>query len=248
MSDSNTFNVDLNNFSGPLDVLLDLAKSQKVNLEKISITKLADQFIDFIKNAKNVNLELASEYLLMATWLTYLKSKLLLPESEEEEFKALEVAEKLKLQLKKLELIRLLSDQMLKKKRLGKDVFLRGMKGSIRSINSYKYSLSLFEILKTYSTVVMTKDFQKINIPKLPVFTTEDGIHSIKDFLYKLSNWKNLNELIPKNFENTKKLRRSGIAGILAGSLEMVKEGSVLIKQNNLYDEISKLNFGSIVV
>ena len=238
MSDSNTFNVDLNNFSGPLDVLLDLAKSQKVNLEKISITKLADQFIDFIKNAKNVNLELASEYLLMATWLTYLKSKLLLPESEEEEFKALEVAEKLKLQLKKLELIRLLSDQMFKKKRLGKDVFLRGMKGSIRSINSYKYSLSLFEILKTYSTVVMTKDFQKINIPKLPVFTTEDGIHRIKDFLDKLSNWKNLNELIPKNFENTKKLRRSGIAGILAGSLEMVKEGSVLIKQNNLYDEI----------
>ena len=238
MSDSNTFNVDLNNFSGPLDVLLDLAKSQKVNLEKISITKLADQFIDFIKNAKNINLELASEYLLMATWLTYLKSKLLLPESEEEEFKALEVAEKLKLQLKKLELIRLLSDQMLKKKRLGKDVFLRGMKGSIRSINSYKYSLSLFEILKTYSTVVMTKDFQKINIPKLPVFTTEDGIHRIKDFLDKLSNWKNLNELIPKNFENTKKLRRSGIAGILAGSLEMVKEGSVLIKQNNLYDEI----------
>ena len=216
MSDSNTFNVDLNNFSGPLDVLLDLAKSQKVNLEKISITKLADQFIDFIKNAKNINLELASEYLLMATWLTYLKSKLLLPESEEEEFKALEVAEKLKLQLKKLELIRLLSDQMLKKKRLGKDVFLRGMKGSIRSINSYKYSLSLFEILKTYSTVVMTKDFQKINIPKLPVFTTEDGIHRIKDFLDKLSNWKNLNELIPKNFENTKKLRRSGIAGILA--------------------------------
>ncbi len=238
MSDSNTFNVNLNNFSGPLDLLLDLAKSQKVNLEKISITKLADQFIDFIKNAKNINLELASEYLLMATWLTYLKSKLLLPESEEDEFKALEVAEKLKLQLKKLELIRLLSDQMLKKKRLGKDVFLRGMKGSIRSINSYKYSLSLFEILKTYSTVVMTKDFQKINIPKLPVFTTEDGIQRIKDFLDKLSNWKNLNELIPKNFENTKKLRRSGIAGILAGSLEMVKEGSVLIKQNNLYDEI----------
>ena len=84
----------------------------------------------------------------------------------------------------------------------------------------------------------MTKDFQKINIPKLPVFTTEDGIQRIKDFLDKLSNWKNLNELIPKNFENTKKLRRSGIAGILAGSLEMVKEGSVLIKQNNLYDEI----------
>ena len=174
----------------------------------------------------------------MATWLTYLKSKLLLPESEEEEFKALEVAAKLKLQLKKLELIRLLSDQMLKKKRLGKDVFLRGMKGSIRIINSYKYTLSLFEILKTYSSIVMTKDFQKINIPKLPVFTTEDGINRIKNFLDKLSNWKNINDLIPKNFENTKKLKRSGIAGILSGSLEMAKEGTVSIKQNNLFDEI----------
>ena len=100
-NDSSLFSVDIENYNGPLDILLDLAKSQKVNLENISITKLADQFIDFIKNAKNINLELASEYLLMATWLTYLKSKLLLPESEEEEFKALEVAEKLKLQLKR---------------------------------------------------------------------------------------------------------------------------------------------------
>ena len=120
-NDTNQFKVKLTQYSGPLDVLLDLAKSQKVNLENISITKLADQFHEFITNAKNINLEIASEYLLMATWLAYLKSKLLLPESDEEEFKALEVAEKLKLQLKKLELIRLLSDQMLKRKRLGKD-------------------------------------------------------------------------------------------------------------------------------
>ena len=109
------FNVNLTSFKGPLDVLLDLAKSQKVNLENISITKLADQFHEFITKSKNLNLEIASEHLLMATWLAYLKSKLLLPDSDEEEFKALEVAEQLKLQLKKLELIRLLSDQMLKK-------------------------------------------------------------------------------------------------------------------------------------
>ena len=119
VSDSNNFEVSLNIFSGPLDVLLDLAKSQKVNLENISVSILADQFHEFITKTKDLNLELASEYLLTATWLTYLKSKLLLPESDEEEFKALEVAEKLKLQLKKLELIRLLSDQMLKRKRLG---------------------------------------------------------------------------------------------------------------------------------
>ena len=116
-SNPNKFEVNLNTYSGPLDLLLDLAKSQKVNLEKISITKLADQFHKFITNVKELNLEIASEYLLMATWLAYLKSKLLLPSNDEEEFKALEVAEKLKLQLKKLELIRLLSDQMLKRKR-----------------------------------------------------------------------------------------------------------------------------------
>ena len=238
INDSNIFEIDQNNFKGSLDLLLDLAKSQKVDLEKISITKLADQFNDYILKAKNLNLDLASEYLLMATWLAYLKSKLLLPESDEDEFKALEVAEKLKLQLKKLELIRLLSDQMLKRKRLGKDIILRGIKGNIRSIYSKKYSLTLFDILKTYSSIIMTKDFQKMNIPKLPVFTTEDGISRIKEFLNKLSEWKNLNELVPTNFQKTKNLKKSGKAGLFSGSLELVKEGSLLIKQEKLFDEI----------
>ena len=238
MTDSLEFNVDLHNFSGTLDTLLDLAKSQKVDLEKISITKLADQFHEFIKSTKNINLELASEYLLTATWLTYLKSKLLLPENEEEEFKALEIAEKLKLQLKKLELIRLLSDQMLKRKRLGRDIFFRGAKGSIRSIYNTKYSLTLFEILKTYSSIIMIRDFQKINIPKLPVLTTEEGIKRIREFFGKLTNWKNLNELIPKNFSSSKNLKKTGKAGIFAGSLELAKEGNILIKQNKLYDDV----------
>tara|TARA_B100000287_G_C20663896_1_gene791080 strand:+ start:2149 stop:2892 length:744 start_codon:yes stop_codon:yes gene_type:complete len=237
-SDSNQFEVNLNAYSGPLDVLLDLAKSQKVNLENISVTKLADQFHDFITKVKNLNLELASEYLLMATWLTYLKSKLLLPETEEEEFKALEVAEKLKLQLKKLELIRLLSDQMIKGKRLGREIFLRGIKGKIRSIYSSRYSLTLYEILKAYSSIVMKKDFQRINIPKLPVLTTEDGIKIIKDFFGKLFEWKNLNDLIPKKFLYEKNQKRSGIAGILAGSLELAKEGNISIKQKKLFDDI----------
>ena len=238
VSDSALFNVDINNYNGPLDVLLDLAKAQKVDLEEISITKLADQFHEYITKAKNINLELASEYLLMATWLAYLKSKLLLPETDEEEFKALEVAEKLKLQLKKLELIRLLSDQMLKRKRLGKDIFLRGMKGSIKSIYSSKYSLTLFEVLKTYSTIIMTKDFQRMNIPKLPVFTTEDGISAIKKLIDKLSEWKNIKELIPKNFNDNKGLNKTGKAGIFSGSLELAKEGTISIKQEKLFDDI----------
>ena len=238
MNDSLDFKVDINNFSGSLEVLLDLAKSQKVDLETISITKLADQFLEFVKNTVNINLDLASEYLLMATWLTYLKSKLLLPESEEEEFKALEVAEKLKIQLKKLELIRLLSDQMLKRKRLGRDIFFRGMKGNIKSIYSTKYSLTLFEILKAYSTIIMTKDFQTINIPKLPVLTTEEGIKRIKDLFGNLKDWKNIQEIIPKDFFSSSSLKKTGLSGIFAGSLELAKEGNISIKQNDLFENI----------
>lgn len=238
ITDSNNFNVDLENYQGPLDVLLDLAKAQKVDLENISITLLADQFHDFITNEKNLNLETASEYLLMATWLTYLKSKLLLPENSEEEFKLLEVAEQLKLQLKKLELIRLLSDQMLKRKRLGREIRLRGIKGNIRSIYSTEYKLNLYELLKTYSGIIMTKDFQRMNISKLPVFTTEDGIKRIREFFGKLMDWKNINDLIPKNFKDGMKYKKTGKAGIFAGSLEHVKEGNITIKQENLFDEL----------
>ena len=236
--DSNIFNVDQDNYHGPLNVLLDLAKAQKVDLENISITLLADQFHRYITKEKNLNLEIASEYLLMATWLTYLKSKLLLPGNPEEEFKVLEVAEQLKLQLKKLELIRLLSDQMLKRNRLGKEIRLRGIKGNIRSIYSTEYKLNLYELLKSYSSIIMTKDFQRMNIPKLPVFTTEDGIKRIKEFFGKLIDWKNLNDLIPKTFKNGNKYKRTGKAGIFAGSLELVKEGNLTMKQKNLFDEI----------
>ena len=237
-TDSNNFNVDLENYQGPLDVLLDLAKAQKVDLENISITLLADQFHDYITNKKNLNLETASEYLLMATWLTYLKSKLLLPGNPEEEFKLLEVSQQLKLQLKKLELIRLLSDQMLKRKRLGREIRLRGIKGNIRSIYSTEYKLNLYELLKTYSSIIMTKDFQRMNIPKLPVFTTEDGIKRIREFFGKLIDWKNINDLIPKNFKDGIKYKNTGKAGIFAGSLELVKEGNLTIKQDKLFDEI----------
>ena len=236
--DSQAFNVDINNYQGPLDVLLDLAKSQKVDLENISITKLADQFYDYITNEKNLNLEVASEYLLMATWLTYLKSKLLLPGNPEEEFKVFEVAEKLKLQLKKLELIRLLSDQMLKRKRLGRDIYMRGIKGGIRSIYSAKYNLTLYEVLKAYSSIIMTKDFHRINIPKLPVFTTEDGIKRIKEFFGTLIEWKNIDDLIPKNFKKGLQNKKTGKAGIFAGSLELVKEGNITLKQNKLFDDL----------
>ena len=233
----NQISINIPNYNGPLEVLLDLAKSQKVDLAEISITQLADQFLEFIKNNKNLNLEKASEFLLMATWLAYLKSKLQLPEDEDDDFKALEVAEKLKLQLKKLELIRILSDQMLQKKRLGVDIFTRGMKGGIRSINTPVYDVSLYELLKTYSSIQMQKTFQNISIPKLPVFTTEEGIKHIKNNLEKINDWKNILELIPK-FYLKNKMKKTGISGIFAAALELTKEGITKVSQKKQFEKM----------
>ena len=234
---TNKISVNIPNYNGPLDVLLDLAKSQKVDLAEISITKLADQFLEFIKNSKDLDLESASEYLLMATWLAYLKSKLLLPEDDDDDFKALEVAEKLKLQLKKLELIRILSDQMLQRKRLGVHIFTRGMKGGIRSIYTPEYDVSLYEHLKCYAGIQMQKSFQNISIPKLPVFTTEEGIKQIKNNLHKINDWKHVIELIPNSYlKNT--MKKTGIAGIFTASLELVKEGIVKVSQKKIFDKL----------
>ena len=237
-SSSTQLSIEIPNFNGPLEVLLDLAKSQKVDLAQISITKLADQFLDYIKNTHNLNLETASDFLLMATWLAYLKSKLLLPEDNDDDFKALEVAEKLKLQLKKLELIRLLSDQLLQKPRIGKDIFYRGMRGGIKSIYTPEYEISLYELLKTYSSIKMQKAFKTINIPKLPVFTTEEALKHLSKIIDKAVDWKELKSFLPENFKNDKKYFKTGIAGIFSASLEMVKEVKINLEQKQLFGKL----------
>ena len=234
----NSISIDLPNYSGPLDTLLELAKAQKVDLTQISVTKLADEFSEFIKEFKEKNLDIAFEYLLMATWLTYLKSKLLLPEDEEDGFKASEIAEKLKLQLKKLELIRLLSDELLKKKRVGRDIFYRGTKGGIRSINNPVYKVTLYELLKAYSIVKTQFVFQIINIPILPVMTTQEGIKRIKENIQLIDDWKKLSELIPGSFIKSRKTKKSGLASIFSASLELTKDGLINIMQKNLFDDI----------
>ena len=235
---NNSFLVDIPNYNGPLEILLELAKNQKVDLANISITKLADQFLEFVKINKDFNLESASEFLLMATWLAYLKSKLLLPEDEDDDFKALEVAERLKLQLKKLELIRLLSDQLLKRKRIGRDIFFRGMRGGIKSIYSPIYDVSLYELLKTYANINAQKSFQRVNIPKLPVLSTEQGITNIRNNLDSLINWKNIVDFIPENYKQNIQKKRTGLSGIFAASLELTREGIIDIMQKNIFDDI----------
>jgi len=238
LNTNKSLKINIDNYSGPLDVLLDLAKTQKVDLEDISITQLADQFIEFINSAKAIDLSLASEYLLMATWLAYLKSKLLLPQDDEDDFKVSEVAEKLKLQLKKLELIRLLSDQLLKKQRLGVDVRMRGISGGVRLKSNSRYAVSLYELLKSYSNHIMKKNFLSINIPKLPICTTEQAIEIIKKNIKHLNDWKEIYDMIPDKFKKTKKLKKSGIAGFFSASLELTKEGLINIKQKKSFDKL----------
>ena len=238
LNTNKSLKINIDNYSGPLDVLLDLAKTQKVNLEDISIAQLADQFTEFINNAKAIDLSLASEYLLMATWLAYLKSKLLLPQDDEDDFKVSEVAEKLKLQLKKLELIRLLSDQLLKKQRLGVDVRMRGISGGVRLKSNSRYAVSLYELLKSYSNHIMKKNFLSINIPKLPICTTEQAIEIIKKNIKHLNDWKEIYDMIPDKFKKTKKLKKSGIAGFFSASLELTKEGLINIKQKKSFDKL----------
>ncbi len=238
LNTNKSLKINIDNYSGPLDVLLDLAKTQKVDLEDISITQLADQFIEFINSAKAIDLSLASEYLLMATWLAYLKSKLLLPQDDEDDFKVSEVAEKLKLQLKKLELIRLLSDQLLKKQRLGLDVRMRGISGGVRLKSNSRYAVSLYELLKSYSNHIMKRNFLSINIPKLPICTTEQAIEIIKKNIKHLNDWKEIYDMIPDKFKKTKKLKKSGVAGFFSASLELTKEGLINIKQKKSFDKL----------
>ena len=237
-NNNNSISVDIPNYSGPLETLLDLAKKQKVDLTQISVTKLADEFSDYIKIFKDKNLDLAFEYLLMATWLTYLKSRLLLPEEDDDNFKASEIALKLKIQLKKLELIRLLSDELLKRKRVGRDIFYRGTKGGIRSIKNPVYKVTLYELLKAYSQVKNQSIFQKIDIPKLPVMTTQEGIKQIKDNMNIIEDWKKINELIPEAFNKSVKSKKSGLASIFTASLELTKDGIINIMQEKLFSDI----------
>ena len=237
ISSENKFDLNIDNYEGPLELLLDLAKSQKVDLMKISIAQLADQYIAFIDKVKK-NLEIAADFLVMASWLAYLKSRLLLPEDDDDEFSASKMAEKLKLQLRKLEFIRLLSDQLMNKKQIGVDIFLRGIKEGIKTKNTPKYSVSLYELIKSYADFKRRKNFSSINITKMPTYTMEEAIKRITSMFSKLKDWVDISELIPQSFKIKKKLRKSGYAGSFVAGLELVREGKVLIKQAELFDKI----------
>tara|TARA_B100002019_G_C21096579_1_gene511342 strand:- start:52 stop:843 length:792 start_codon:yes stop_codon:yes gene_type:complete len=233
----NTLELSIDNYEGPLELLLDLAKTQKVDLMQISIVQLVDQYISYVDKIKK-NLEIAADFLVMASWLAYLKSRLLLPEDDDEEFSASKMAEKLKLQLRKLEMIRLLSDQLMTKKQMGVDIFFRGIKEGIRAKSTPKYSVSLYELIKSYADFKRRKNFSSINITKLKIYTMEEAIKKITSMFSKLKDWRELKDIVPQVFKAKKNLRKTGFAGSLVAGLELVREGDLLIKQEKLFDKI----------
>jgi segregation and condensation protein A len=174
----------------------------------------------------------------MATWLAYLKSRLLLPDDYEDDFSALQMAEKLKLQLRKLEAIRFLSDKLVSQKQLGRDIFTKGIREGIKSISTSKYAVSLYELIKSYAEIKRKQNFSIMNISKLPVYTMEEAIKKITSLLKELTEWRDIKDVVPGSFSGSKNLQKSGLAGTFAGSLELVREGKLSIMQKKIFDKI----------
>ena len=237
--DSLDFNVNLNNFSGSLEILLDLAKSQKVDLEKISITKLADQFHQYLTEKENLNLEIASEYLLMATWLTYLKSRLLLPKEEKsEDHTPEELEEALKYQLQRLEAFQSVSKKLYSKPLIGRDVFYGGSAEGVKVKYTINYSSNLFDLLRAYSSIIQKGDnISHLTIAYSELYSVDHAIQRLKNIFGNVTEWTNLLKLIPK-FDEKKIINKSILSSNFVASLELAKNGFIEVKQNESFGNI----------
>jgi len=229
--DSDDLIVNLEGYEGPLDVLLVLAKSQKVDLMQISILQLTEQYLVFIAEVRERNLELAADYLVMAAWLAYLKSNLLIPREESgEELSAEEMAERLKFQLKKLEAIRQVSEKLMNLPKLGSDFFERGMPEGIRLIRTPEYYLSLYDLLKSYADQRYKTAYSSMTIERPPVYAMEDALVRLQRMIGSVPEWTRLETFLPREYSSGKGAR-SGVAGTLAASLELVREGLIEVQQ-----------------
>lgn len=229
--------VDIEGYEGPLDVLLALARTQKVDLAKISILQLAEQFLAFINEARQVRLEIAADYLVMAAWLAYLKSKLLLPEEEGEEPSGPEMAARLAFQLRRLEAMRGMAGKLMDRNRLGRDVFARGAPEGIRVINKSVYELSLYELLSAYGTNRTRQTTAKpLIIERHVIFTIEEALKRLGDMLGKMPSWQALEAFLPSVFSGEE--RKSAMAATFTASLELVRRGEMQIRQGEAFGPI----------
>lgn len=238
--DTEKLTISVDGFEGPLDLLLSLARDQKVDLAKISILKLAEQYLEFIEAARRMNLELAADYLVMASWLAYLKSRLLLPQikTDEDEPTAGEMALRLRWRLQRLEAIRKLSARLMARNRLGLDVFARGMPESIRTVRKTEYTDTLYDLLTAYGTgrakSMRSADY---HLPTPPVIQIEEARIRLARMLGQIPEWRGLRKIVPSEW--TKGLRRnSAIASTLLACLECARDGRLELRQMAPFEEI----------
>ncbi len=230
--------VDLDGYEGPLDVLLVLARSQKVDLAKISILALAEQYLAFVQEARRIKLEIAADYLVMAAWLAYLKSRLLLPPEENgEEPSGPEMAARLAFQLQRLQAMRDASTKLMARNRLGKDVFARGEPEGIRVIRKSVYQVSLFDMLKAYGDFKTRGKAQPLTMRSAVIHTIEDAVRRLEKMLGKIPTWQRLETFLPKSLRSPIE-RRSAVASTFAATLELVKRGELRLRQGEAFGPI----------
>jgi segregation and condensation protein A len=224
------FVVDLEGFEGPIDLLLSLAREQKVDLTKISILALAEQYLAYVQRARDLRLELAADYLVMAAWLAYLKSRLLLPETPgDEEPSGAELAEALALRLRRLAAIRHAAEELLTRPRLGHERWPRGCPEGLAVRHKSRYRLALHELLQAYVDQRLRTADRKLTLVRAPLFRVEDALRRLSAMLGG-PDWHNLLTYLPPGL-NDELLRRSALAAHLGACLELAREGVIEISQ-----------------
>ena len=236
---SKQFNISLNAYEGPIDLLLELARKQKVDLSEISILELAEQYIRFINEYQDIHLEIAADYLVMAAWLTYLKSRLLLPKEEEsEDHTPEELEEALKYQLQRLEAFQSVSKKLYKRPLIGRDVFYGGSSEGLKVKYNITYSSTLFDLLRAYSTIIQQDEKPShLTIAFSELYSVDNAIQRLKNIFGEITEWTNFLTLIPKMNSN-KIVNKSILSSNFVASLELAKNGFIDVKQNNVFGNI----------
>jgi segregation and condensation protein A len=232
--------VTVDGFEGPLDLLLTLARNQKVDIAKISVLKLAEQYLEFIEEAKRINLELAADYLVMAAWLAYLKSRLVLPQekSQDGEPSADEMATRLRWRLQRLDAMRAASTRLMGRERLGRDVFGRGDPEPVNVVKLRTYKDTLYDLLTAYATDRARRLGGKVYQPQMaPVLHIEDARERLERMLGRIPDWSALGRLLPPDWQGGAR-RRSAMASTLLACLELARDGKVDISQGAPFEEI----------
>jgi len=232
------FVVDLDGFEGPIDVLLSLAREHKLDLTRISILALADQYLEFVAKIRRTNLELAADYLVMAAWLAYLKSRLLLPDlGGEDEPSGEEMAAALAFQLQRLEAMQNAGQRLMARSRLGRDFFPRGAPETFRALVNPILEVTLYDLLKAYGDQQRRGPGGPLHIEPFDIYTVEDALQRLRRLLGSTPDWESLWRFLPEGALDGL-VARSAIASTFAASLELAREGKVKLRQHDAFGPI----------